>query len=385
MAIVLFDKHLHTQLLPLTYTRSVAGLRSGIFTIQEYWETVSGEDVFVETVDYLQSLYPDIPEDEHLFVDAGIFATASLTQQILQLKKGEALEDEYGLLAARVTGASFTAASAIINRVSPEESVKRIIHPWQIFQWNDKAIERDFALIKNVRSSAAIAATNQLINAADIFIEEGAVVEYAFLNASAGPIYIGKDAIIMEGSLMRGPFALGEESVVKMGAKIYGGTSIGPGCTIGGELKNVVMQGYSNKAHDGYLGDSVIGEWCNFGAGTSNSNVKNTASDIKMWHIASGKLVSAGIKCGLVMGDYSRTAINTSINSGTTIGICCNIFGEGLTPKLLHSFTWGMRGLTRYEFEKALKDIDNWKKFKHQSLSDDDTAVLKHIFEHFSD
>ena len=385
MAIILFDKHIHGNLLPLTYTRSVAGIRSGILTIKEYWGKISGEPVFVETVDYLQSLYPQATKSIHLFIDAGILATEALSRKILSLQTNEALTDDEGLIACKYESDKLLNDFPFANIIHPDRPVKRFRHPWNFFQWNAEALKRDFQLITSGRVSSTISATNQIIYAENIFIEEGAIVEYALLNATEGPIYIDKNATIMEGSFIRGPFALGEGAVLKMGAKIYGATTLGPGCVAGGELKNVIMQAYSNKAHDGYLGDSVIGAWCNFGAGTSNSNVKNTASDIKMWSFVSRQLISAGIKCGLVMGDYSRTAINTALNSGTTVGVCCNIFGEGLTPKVLHSFTWGMKGLTRYEFEKALSDIDNWKKFKHQFLSDDDTAVLKHIFEHFSD
>jgi len=385
MAIVLFDKHIHGNLLPLTYTRSVAGIRSGILTIKDYWEKISGEKVFVETVDYLQGLYLQATNDIHLFIDAAVFATDALSRQILSLQANEALIDNEGLIACKYESDMLLQDFHFTNVINLEAPVRRFKHPWNFFQWNTEALKRDYQLITSGRESSTISATNHIIHAENIFIEEGAIVEYALLNATEGPIYIDKKATVMEGSFIRGPFALGEGAILKMGAKIYGATTLGPGCVAGGELKNVIMQAYSNKAHDGYLGDSVIGEWCNFGAGTSNSNVKNTASEIKMWSLASRQLVNAGIKCGLVMGDYSRTAINTALNSGTTVGVCCNIFGEGLTPKVLHSFTWGMKGLTRYEFEKALKDIDNWKKFKHQSLSDDDTAVLKHIFEHFSD
>ena len=184
----------------------------------------------------------------------------------------------------------------------------------------------------------------------------------------------------MEGSLIRGPFALGEGAVVKMGAKIYGATTIGPFSMAGGEIKNSVFFGYSNKAHDGYLGDSVIGEWCNLGAGTSNSNIKNTASEVNVWHYPAKEYIRAGLKCGLLMGDYSRSAINTSFNTGTVVGICANIFGEGIPPKFIPSFTWGNKGLSLYEFEKALADITNWKKLKNQVLTEQEKVKLKHIF-----
>jgi UDP-N-acetylglucosamine diphosphorylase/glucosamine-1-phosphate N-acetyltransferase len=206
-------------------------------------------------------------------------------------------------------------------------------------------------------------------------------VEHCFLNASAGPIYIGKNAEIMEGSMIRGPFALCEGSLVKMGSKIYGATTVGPYSIVGGEIKNSVIFGYSNKAHDGYLGDAVIAEWCNLGAGTSNSNLKNNASTVKVWNASENKYIPAGLKCGLLMGDYSRSSINTSFNTGTVVGVCCNVFGHGLTPTYIPSFTWGYESSCRYSLDKALRDIQNWKKLKNQILTEEEIKKLNSIFE----
>ena len=214
-------------------------------------------------------------------------------------------------------------------------------------------------------------------------MEPGAKVEHCILNASAGPVYIGKNVEIMEGSMIRGPVALCEGSVVKMGTKIYGATTIGPHCTVGGELKNVMMFGYSNKAHDGYLGDSVIGEWCNLGAGTTNSNVKNNCGEVKYWVDADKKEMSAGLKGGLLMGDYSRAAINTSFNTGTVVGVNCNVFATGLTPKLIPSFTWGCDGTTRYKLSKALEDVDKWKNLKGMSITIREKEILTDIYKKY--
>ncbi len=265
--------------------------------------------------------------------------------------------------------------------ITIKDKIKALQFPWEIFQWNDAAIRDDFELITAKRKSQQISKTNKAIKASQIFIEKGAKVEYAVLNASTGPIYIGKNAEVMEGCMIRGPFALGEGSVLKMGSKVYGATSIGPYCAAAGEIKNSVMFGYSNKAHDGYLGDSVIGEWCNLGAGTSNSNLKNNASKVKIW-TPKGEVV-AGNKCGVLMGDYSRAAINTSFNTGTVVGSCCNVVGSGLTPKNLPSFSWGNDGIDRYDFEKAISDIQNWKKLKGKKLSANEKTILKYIFEHY--
>lgn len=256
--------------------------------------------------------------------------------------------------------------------------IDKIRYPWHIFLHNAEALVTDFALLTRGRKSQPIPATVQTTAPDNIFIEEGARLSHGVLNASTGPIYIGRNAEIMEGSLIRGPFAACEGAVVKMGTKIYGATTIGPYSQVGGELKNVVIFGYSNKGHDGYLGDSVLGEWCNLGAGTSNSNLKNNASDVKVWHPASNGFLNAGLKCGLLMGDYSRSAINTSFNTGTVVGVCCNIFGPGVMPKYIPDFSWGPDG--RYEWELALRDIGNWKKLKNQSLTDTEIKSLKHIF-----
>jgi len=266
----------------------------------------------------------------------------------------------------------------------------RIQYPWHIFQLNEEALRYDFDQLTKGRGSAPIPASVRTIAPENIFLEEGARVEYAILNASTGPIYIGRDAEIMEGSMIRGPFALCEGSVVKMGSKIYGATTIGPHSVVGGEIRNSVIFGYSNKAHDGYLGDSVIGEWCNLGAGTSNSNLKNNAGEVKAWSPAAGKFLPVGLKCGLLMGDYSRSAINTSFDTGTVVGVCAVLFEEDLSPKYIPNFSWGYGRhrspggdtlAVRYEWDKALRDIANWKKLKNQVLTDAEIRTLKHIFE----
>lgn len=261
-------------------------------------------------------------------------------------------------------------------------SVKIIQYPWHIFLWNDWAIREDFKLVTHGKKSAPVPASVQAIAPENIFIEPGAKLSHCIINAQTGPVYIGKNAEIMEGALIRGPVAICESAIVKMGAKIYGATTVGPHSIVGGEIKNSVLFGYSNKAHDGYLGDSVIGEWCNLGAGTSNSNLKNNASEIKIYSHTRKEMIDTGImKCGLIMGDYSRAAINTSFNTGTIVGVCSNIFGEGLTPKFIPSFAWGNISSTHYELEKALDDIGKWKKLKQKELTEQEKIRLRLIFE----
>jgi UDP-N-acetylglucosamine diphosphorylase/glucosamine-1-phosphate N-acetyltransferase len=235
----------------------------------------------------------------------------------------------------------------------------------------------DFEFITAGRKSAVISSTNKIISPENIFIEEGAKVEHSIINASNGPVYIGKNAEMMEGCMIRGPIALCEGATLKMGSKIYGATTIGPGCVAAGEIKNSVMFANSNKGHDGYLGDSVIGEWCNLGGGTTNSNIKNTAGPVKVWDNKTKDYIAMGLKCGLIMGDYSRAAINTSFNTGTVVGVCCNIFGEGFPPKLVSDFTWGKE---RYTFDKALRDINNWKMLKSQTISAQEEKILKELY-----
>jgi UDP-N-acetylglucosamine diphosphorylase/glucosamine-1-phosphate N-acetyltransferase len=260
--------------------------------------------------------------------------------------------------------------------INPSET-KKLDNLIDIVKLNDWSIRQDYALITNNRKSQPISSTNKIISPENIFIEEGARVEHSIINASAGPVYIGKNAEIMEGCMIRGPFALCEGAVLKMGAKIYAATTIGPFCMGGGEIKNSVIFGHSNKAHDGYLGDSVIGEWCNLGAGTSNSNIKNTAGEVKLWNNMEHEYQPAGLKCGLMMGDYSRSAINTSFNTGTVVGVCCNVFGEGFPPKFIADFSWGKE---KYNFEKALQDIDNWKKLKGENITEQEKEILQTLY-----
>lgn len=382
MAIILFDNSSREKLFPLTLTKAVADLRCGILTIKERWELKAKQKVFIHTSGYLSNLYTSVADLGNTWIDASIMPDELLTERIINLQNGEALADDNGLIAGRTDVSSFKILSSKVldhfDLVVTLDNVVRLEYPFQIFQWNDKMIRQDFALITADKIAQPISHTNQILHHENIFIEESATVEFCALNSTTGPIYIGKDATMMEGSMVRGPFALGENSLLKMGAKVYGATTIGPNCVAGGEIKNVVMQANSNKAHDGYLGDSVIGEWCNMGAGTSNSNVKNTGGEVKLWNKSAHAFMDVGQKCGVIMGDYSRTAINSSINTGSVIGVSCNVFGEGLLPNIIDDFSWGLA--EPYRLDKALNDIQNWKQMKHQHLTEAEIAVLKHIF-----
>jgi UDP-N-acetylglucosamine diphosphorylase/glucosamine-1-phosphate N-acetyltransferase len=385
MNLVLFDNNERTKLYPLTKTCAVADLRIGLFTLRERWDHITKKNVYIHTEPYLSLLYEPIPQGIHLWIDANLVPDENLIDQILDLKENEAVADSFGLIAGCKFFAnnSFSPSAALQNfkTIKKRDDVKRLEYPWQIFQWNDKMLRKDFDYIASGKKSASLPANNQYINPKQIFIEERAEINFSIINASTGPVYIGKNSVVMEGSMIRGPFALCENAILKMGTKIYGATTLGPYCVGGGEIKNVVMQAYSNKAHDGYLGDSVIGRWCNLGAGTSNSNVKNTASMVKMWNGFTKDYIPVDVKCGVIMGDYSRTAINTYLNTGSVIGVCCNIFGEGLPPKYIPDFQWGFKDTTKYDFKKSLQDIANWKKMKDGALTQEETEILKHIFE----
>jgi UDP-N-acetylglucosamine diphosphorylase/glucosamine-1-phosphate N-acetyltransferase len=319
-----------------------------------------------------------------LMIHGNILPDPALVKLVRRLKNGEFITANGG------SGIVFRFSKNEIKKkhqvkvsraIILESEIKVLSYPWDIFQLNDWAIRQDYELITKNRKSAPLSPTNKVINPAHVFVEKGATMEHCIINASTGPVYIGPNATVMEGTMIRGSFSMGENSCLKMGTKAYGATTLGPGSVVGGEIKNSVIFGYSNKSHDGYLGDSVIGEWCNMGAGTTNSNMKNNASDVRVWTMK-GEL-NAGRKCGVMLGDYSKTAINTSINTGTVIGVCCNVIGLGLTPKYIPSFSWGSEGVKRYEFEKALIDIEDWKQFKGKTLTEGERSILKYVFDHF--
>jgi UDP-N-acetylglucosamine diphosphorylase / glucose-1-phosphate thymidylyltransferase / UDP-N-acetylgalactosamine diphosphorylase / glucosamine-1-phosphate N-acetyltransferase / galactosamine-1-phosphate N-acetyltransferase len=374
---------------PFTYTRHIQDIRIGILTIREKWEHYlkiasanKWEDHYLDNEQSIK-IEKGIGNDDYLLVHANVLPSKAVISKISKLQNGEFLTSgKEGGMAFKFSDKEVLGLHKIkINRsVEFKGEMKTIHYPWQIVELNDWSLREDFNLITAGRKSKVISKTNRLVNPSQIFIEAGAKVEHCILNAGEGPVYIGKNAVIMEGSLLRGPVAVCEGAVVKMGTKIYGATTVGPFCTVGGEIKNSVLFGFSNKAHEGYLGDSVLGEWCNLGAGTSNSNVKNNAGEVKFWVDTDKKEMSAGSKGGLLMGDYSKAAINTSFNTGTVVGICCNVFATGLTPKLISNFSWGVDGITKYKLNKALIDIDNWKKLKGLTISEREKQILRDIY-----
>jgi UDP-N-acetylglucosamine diphosphorylase / glucose-1-phosphate thymidylyltransferase / UDP-N-acetylgalactosamine diphosphorylase / glucosamine-1-phosphate N-acetyltransferase / galactosamine-1-phosphate N-acetyltransferase len=341
MKVFFDDQHCREHLIPFTQLRHSSEIRIGILTIRQKWERLLANDA--------QFFSTEMPGA--IRIPANIIPTHHNYKAIIDAcLKGDDL-------------------SGNLNVVS-------LKFPWHIFQFNDHAIREDYFILIRNRNSQVLSRTNTFINEPNIFIEEGASIEYSHLNASGGPIYIGRNATVMEGCLIRGPFALCDEATLKMGSKIYGATTIGPHCVAGGEIKNSVLMGYSNKSHEGYLGDSVIGEWCNLGAGTSNSNVKNTASHVS-FTLKNEVFDTGNIKGGLIMGDYSRSAINTSFYTGTVVGICCNIFGPEFPGKYVPDFSWGNE---RYALEKAFRDIENWKRLKGFGLTNTEKETLSKIY-----
>ncbi len=377
------------NLFPFTLTRQIQDIRIGILTIRQKWEMALGHTSF----DKFENDYKDIQrgiklesfieKDTVFLIHGNVLPTPALVKQVKKLKHGHfiSLPGKESIVYCISREQVIEPNKIKVNKaIELDEEPVEICYPWQITQLNAMALQMDIELLKPGLKTQKASSTNKL-SGKNIFIEKGAKVEHCYINAEEGPVFIGRNALVMEGSMIRGPVAICENATIKMGTKIYGASTIGPNCVAGGEIKNSVMFANSNKAHDGYLGDSVIGEWCNLGAGTSNSNLKNNASEICIY--TPNGPTSAGTKCGMMMGDYSKTAINTSVNTGTVIGVCANVFGNGLTPKYIPSFSWGSEGIQRYRIEKAFADIENWKAFKGQSLGENEKFILKHIFDHF--
>ena len=386
MNYILFDNFRRNYLLPLTFIRPSADIRIGIMTIREKWEHFLKAKTSTLTEDYLQAKFPIIKSDRNIIINGTICPTGKLVEQIKKLKKNEALVSDRIIIAMYVNAKDLTKWNEeSVDNITEIETITpfiKINNTWDIFDKNGEELIRDFNLLIKGRKSEEISITNLVLNEKNIFIEKGAHVEFTTLNASKGPIYIGKNAEIMEGALIRGPFALGENSVVKMGAKIYGPVSLGPNSKVGGEMKNVVFFGNSNKAHEGYLGDAVIGEWCNLGADTNNSNLKNTYEEVKMWNYAEKKFVKTGLQfCGLIMGDHSKCGINTMFNTGTVIGINANIFGSGFQRNFIPSFSWGGTAkMEKYNLLRAKNTAKAVMKRKGVKFDDIDNDIFDHIY-----
>jgi UDP-N-acetylglucosamine diphosphorylase/glucosamine-1-phosphate N-acetyltransferase len=389
MAILLSDAGLHRHLLPLTYTRPVGALRVGIGTIAEMWAKHAGLAVGFRTEAYLQEKFPVLHADRTFEVHGGLLPTAELVSAVLDLEPGQVLVQQGRPLAfcsvtdAHAADMDWEKAPAYLVPREYAGPITVIARPWHLFQHCGAALERDFAILTEGRRRAPLSALNTVIgDPGRIFLEQDAKVEGAVLNTSNGPIWIGAGAEVMEGCLVRGPFALGDHAQLKMGAKIYGASSFGPECRVGGEVNNSVIQGFSNKGHDGFLGNSVLGEWCNLGADTNTSNLKNTYGEVKAWSYAEEAFVPSGQQfLGLVMGDHSKCSINTMFNTGSVVGICANIFGSGFPAKHIPSFAWGgAEGFGTHEPAKAFSTCSRVMERRHVAFTPADEQLLQHVF-----
>jgi UDP-N-acetylglucosamine diphosphorylase/glucosamine-1-phosphate N-acetyltransferase len=378
---VLFDDLIWEDLLPLTYTRPVPELRIGITTIHEKWQSYAS-NVSYKTQDYLQGKFPLKLTNDNLFVNAALIPTEKLVSSIGSLKPNQFLMKDEFLIAFR--SAAYDPEFIVLEgeKIDFVSDIIAIENTWDIFERNDELIRLDFESITKGRQSQNISETNNLIGKENIFIESGAKIEFATINALEGPVYIGADAEIMEGALVRGPLALCNHSTIKMGAKIYGATTIGPWCKVGGEVQNSVFTGYSNKGHDGYLGNAVLGEWCNIGADSNNSNLKNNYASVKLWNYRHEKFIDTGLQfCGLIMGDHSKCGINTMFNTGTVVGVSANIFGSGFPRNFIPSFSWGgASGFTVYSLRKAIETAEIVLSRRKLKLSAVDLKILEHVF-----
>ncbi|PID95381.1 MAG: glucose-1-phosphate thymidylyltransferase [Bacteroidetes bacterium] len=387
MNYILFDDSTWQELLPLTFTRPVAEIRIGILTIREKWEKYLQTTVSWHTQDYLAEKYPTKITNDNILINGAVLPDAHLVKNIQQLQEGEYLIVDDTVVAARLAQSDITADWW---KNIPEKSVItynqklfKIEHTYDIFGKNGEALAQDFQLLTAGRKSQPISSTVNVIGRENIFLEEGAKVEYATLNASNGYIYIGKDAEIMEGCLVRGPLAMCEHAELKLGAKIYGATTLGPYCKCGGELNNVVLFGYSSKAHDGFLGNAVLGEWCNIGADTNNSNLKNNYAEVKLWNYRTKHFEKTGLQfCGTIMGDHSKCGINTMLNTGTVIGVSANVYGAGFSRNLIPSFSMGgNHGFVEYRLNKTFEVADLVMQRRNKKFDEVEQRILTHIFE----
>jgi UDP-N-acetylglucosamine diphosphorylase/glucosamine-1-phosphate N-acetyltransferase len=388
--IILFDDDNWEGLLPLTFTKPICELRVGILTIREKWEKHLDAVGSYITQDFLSEKYPIRIEQDNIIINSTVLPTPKLIKLIKQLGTNEAILDGEELLAARLTQDQFDnliddngiTELEGIDVSNDVDVIKRVIRPYNIFDLNNTEIKSDFELLTKGRKSNKISATNTVINPENVFIEAGADVECSILNANLGPIYVGKNAIIMEGSSIRGPLAMCEGSILKMGSKIYGATTIGPFSKVGGEVTNSVITGYSNKSHEGYLGNSVIGEWCNLGADTNTSNLKNNYDEVKLWSYENQRFLQTGLQfCGLIMGDHSKTGINTMFNTGTIVGVNSNIFGSGYPRNYVPSYAWGgAHGFKTYLLKKSIETAERVLARRNKILTAEDKRILEHIF-----
>lgn len=388
MNIIFFDGKCRTDLLPFTFTRPVADIRVGILTIREKWAKVFKAEFSYLTEEYLSEKYPLIETAENIYIAGNVMPSIELVDAILHLNEGAALYKDDLLIAVKGNREAYEQAE-MLERIDFKEKLLAIRQTYDIFTLNGEAMEADFRRLTMGRQSAPLSPTVQVIGEpcfADgtpkLFVEEGVTIECATINLKNGPVYLGKDVEIMEGTHIRAPFAACEHATVNMGAKIYGATTIGPYCKVGGELNNVVIFGYSNKSHDGFLGNAVIGEWCNLGAGSESSNLKNDYSEVKLWNYSSRRFAKTGLQfCGLMMGDYSKSGINTMFNTATVIGVGCNIYGSDFPRTYIASFSeGGASGFKAANMKNFFATVEKVKGRRGKELTEADKHICEAVF-----
>jgi UDP-N-acetylglucosamine diphosphorylase/glucosamine-1-phosphate N-acetyltransferase len=383
MNYILFDGPARNALLPFTFTRPVADILVGIITIRQKWEMRLGSTTTTLTEEYLSDKYPMVELEENVMINASFLPNDVLAEMVSNLEQNQAIFKGDEVIAFYTQEDQESVDFDTYEIIEYNEECITIERTWDIFSKNDEAIREDFEFLTEDRKSQPIPKSVNVIASENIFIEEGAKLEFVTLNASTGPIYIGKDAEIMEGAVIRGPFALCENAQVKMGAKVYGATTVGPHSRIGGEVKNAVLFANSNKGHEGYLGDSVLGEWCNIGADSNNSNLKNNYEEVKLWSYETEGFAKTGLQfCGLMMGDHSKCGINTMFNTGTVVGVSANIFGSGFPRNFVPSFSWGgASGFTTYITKKAFETARIVMARRDVEFDEREAAILEHVFE----
>ena len=383
MNYILFDGPARNALLPFTFTRPVADILIGIMTIRQKWEMHLGSTTTTLTEDYLSEKFPMVELEENVMINASFLPTAILVEMISNLEPNQAIFRADEVIAFYTTEEQEEVDFDSYEIIEYQDDCLTVQNTWDIFSKNDAAIREDFEILTEDRRSQPIPKSVNVIAPENIFIEEGAKLEFVTLNASTGPIYIGKDSEIMEGSVIRGPFALCENASVKMASKIYGATTVGPYSRVGGEVNNSVLFGYSNKGHDGFLGNSVLGEWCNIGADSNNSNLKNNYEEVKLWSYETEGFAKTGLQfCGLMMGDHSKCGINTMFNTGTVVGVSANIFGSGFPRNFVPSFSWGgASGFTTYITKKAFETARLVMSRRNVAFDEREASILEHVFE----
>lgn len=378
--VLIDDKKNWKNLLPFTYTKPICYLRFGILTIKEKWEKHLNAKVEISTESYLNDMFPNFSGENAIYVTSIVCPDKSLLNQLQNLNEGEGLFYKDELIALNGSKQNFIEKKCVAKQI--EAPPLMIHHVWDLFQKNSFGINFDFELLTNGKTSEKLSESNTVIGDTNlVFLEKGAKAEACIFNTSNGPIYLAKNSEVMEGSVIRGPFSLGESSVLKLSTKIYGATTIGPQCKVGGEVNNSVIFGYTNKAHDGFLGNSVLGEWCNLGADTNNSNLKNNYGNVKLYNYLQGKMIDTGLQfCGLMMGDYSKSGINTMFNTGTVVGVGVNVFGGGFPSSYIPNFSWGgSEGFEVYDLAKLIETNKRVYERRQMEFGEKETKLLQHV------